>query len=332
MFQNTNRRGLRSNWAFRAGLALSFVPAWFFACLAQDYPKRPVRLVAATTPGGGPDVMARLTAQYLGPRLRQQVIVDNRPGAGGNLGAEQVARAPADGYTLLLCTASQSISATLYRKLNYDLVRDFSAVSFIASAPQILVIHPSLPVKTLRELITLAKKRPGQLLFASGGVGTAPHLAGEMLKAAGAVDFVHVPYKGISAAVTDLLGGHIQFLFAMTPVGLPLVAAGKLRGIAITSLHRSQLAPSLPTMAETLPGFEAIGWYGVLGPAKTPSEIIQKLNEEIQAILNMPEVKKSLTDQGTESVSSTPSSFAGFIQKDIAKWGDAIRRANAQQD
>jgi tripartite-type tricarboxylate transporter receptor subunit TctC len=332
MLQYTSRKEVHFNRAFCAGFALSFVPAWFPACLAQDYPKRPIRLVAATTPGGGPDVMARLAAQYLSPRLRQQVIVDNRPGAGGNLGAEQVARAPADGYTLLLCTASQSISATLYRKLNYDLLRDFSAVSFIASAPQILVIHPSLPVKALRDLVTLANKRPGQLLFASGGVGTAPHLAGEMLKAAGAVDFVHVPYKGISAAVTDLLGGHIQFLFAMTPVGLPLMSAGKLRGIAITSSNRSQLAPGLPTMAETFPGFEAIGWYGVLAPAKTPLEVVQRLNGEMQVVLNMPEVKKSLADQGTESVNSTPSSFTDFIQRDIAKWGDAIRRANAQQD
>lgn len=313
-------------------LLVAFAAAAVTPCNAQDYPRRTIRIVAATTPGSGPDLIARLVAQHLSSRVGQPVIVDNRPGAGGNLGAEVVAKSPADGYTLLLSTSSQAISATLYRKLNYDLMRDFAPVSFIASGPQILVVHPSLPVKSLKDLVALARARPGDLLFGTGGVGTAPHLAGEMLKTEARIRFVHVPYKGMPAAITDLLGGQIHFIFAMTPVALPHIVEGRLRGVAITSAQRSALAPGVPTMAETFPGFEAIGWYGVLAPAGTPSALVQRLNTEVQTMFDSPDAVKRLKDQGTEPVRSTPGSFAEFVRRDVKKWGAAIIASNAQQD
>lgn len=299
--------------------------------VAQNYPQRPVRMIAVAA-GGGPDLIARMLAAKFAERLGQQFYVENRPGAGGNLGAEFVARAVPDGHTLLLGSASQAISMTLFPKLGYDLTRDLAPVAMIATAPFVLVVHPSLPVRSVRELIALARSARGELLYSSGGAGTPPHLAAQMLKSAAGINFVHVPYKGISLAINDLIGGHVHFSIAATPVGLPLVKANRLRALGVTSATRSALAPDLPTIAETVRGFEVIGWYGLFAPASTPTTVLSRLHQETQNALVQPDVVERLLAVGSEPQAMSAPAFATFIQSEIRKWGKAVRESNAQPD
>ena len=313
---------------------LAIAAAALLACWqagAQNYPQRPVRMIAVAA-GSGPDVIGRMLGAKFAERMGQQFYVENRPGAGGNVGAEFVARAAPDGYTLLMGSASQAISMTLFPKLGYDLTRDFIPVSMISTAPFVLVVHPSLPVRSVRELITLAKSARGQLLYSSGGAGTPPHLASQMLKTAAGIDFVHVPYKGIMPAVNDLIGGHVHFSIAVTTAVLPLVQAKRLRGLGLTSATRSALAPEMPTISETIKGFEVIGWYGLFAPAATPAPVITRLYQETQHAIAQSDVVERLLAVGSEPQAMTPAVFSAFVQSEIRKWGKAVKESNAQPD
>lgn len=318
----------------RHGVRLAIAMAALLACWqagAQNYPQRPVRMIAVAA-GSGPDVIGRMLGAKFAERMGQQFYVENRPGAGGNVGAEFVARAAPDGYTLLMGSASQAISMTLFPKLGYDLLRDFIPVSMISTAPFVLVVHPSMPVRTVREWIALAKSARGQLLYSSGGAGTPPHLASQMLKTASGIDFVHVPYKGIMPAVNDLIGGHMHFSIAVTTAVLPLVQAKRLRGLGVTSAARSALAPEMPTIAETIRGFEVIGWYGLFAPAGTPPAVVARLYQETQHAIAQPDVVARLLAVGSEPQVMTPAAFATFVQSEIRKWGKAVKESNAQPD
>ena len=301
---------------------------------AQGYPSRAIRLIVAFPPGGTSDVVARALAQKLNESFGQPVLVENRPGAGGNLGAELVAKAPADGYTLLVCTPAElAINASLYSKMPYDPVRDFTPVTLATSAPLILVVHPALPVKTVRELIALAKSRPRELNFGSAGSGSSPHMALELLREMAGIQINHIPYKGTAPAITDLLGGHIQVFFSGMPPALPQVRAGKLRALAVTTAKHSSLMPDLPTIVESgLRGFVIDNWQGVVLPANTPRDIVTRLNSEIVKILALPDVKQRLSEQGAEPAGTTPEQFAAYIQSEIGKYADIIRKSGAKVD
>ncbi len=298
---------------------------------AQGYPQRPVRMIAVAA-GSGPDVIGRMLGAVFSERMGQQFYVENRPGAGGNVGAEFVARAAPDGYTLLMGSASQAISMTLFPKLGYDLMRDMTPVSMISTAPFVLVVHPSMPVRTVREWISLARSSRGQLLYSSGGAGTPPHLASQMLKTAAGINFIHVPYKGIMPAVNDLIGGHTHFSIAVTTAVLPLVQARRLRGLGVTSATRSALSPDMPTIAETIPGFEVIGWYGLFAPTGTPVTVISRLYQETQRAIAQPDVTQRLLAVGSEPQAMTAAAFSTFVQSEIRKWGKAVKDSNAQPD
>jgi tripartite-type tricarboxylate transporter receptor subunit TctC len=295
---------------------------------AQDYPAKPIRFVV----GPGPDALARAVSQKLTDAWGQQIVIDQRPGAGGSIAADIVAKARGDGYTLLLATGSHTINAAL-QKQSYDLVRDFRAVSLVGSVPFILVVHPSMPVHSVRELIDLARAKPGALNYGSAGNGTPPHLAGEMLKTLAGINLVHVPYKTAAQAMIDVLSGQPQLMFAVAPVGLPQVKAGRVRGIAVSTAQRSRMAPDLPTVAEAgVPGFDVIGWNGVLAPAGTPPVIINKLYGELEKALKQQDVVQRLAATGFEPVGSNPAAFAEFVQKDIERWARVIRDAGIRMD
>ncbi len=313
---------------------LAIAVATLLACWpagAQNYPQRPVRMIAVAA-GSGPDVIGRMLGAKFAERMGQQFYVENRPGAGGNVGAEFVARAAPDGYTLLMGSASQAISMTLFPKLGYDLTRDFIPVSMISTAPFVLVVHPSMPVRSVREWIALAKSSRGQLLYSSGGAGTPPHLASQMLRSAAGIDFVHVPYKGIMPAVNDLIGGHVHFSIAVTTAVLPLVQSKRLRGLGVTSATRSALAPEMPTISETIKGFEVIGWYGLFAPSGTPPAVVTRLYQETQHAIAQPDVVERLLAVGSEPQVMTPAAFAAFVQSEIRKWAKAVKDSNAQPD
>ena len=314
------------------GIAALFFIAASAASCAQGYPSRSIRIVVAFPPGGTSDVVARTLAQKLNESFGQPVIVENRPGAGGNLGAEFVAKAPADGYTLLVCTPAElAINVSLYGKLPYEPVKDFTPVTLATSAPLILVVHPALPVKTVRELIALAKSRPRELNFGSAGSGSSPHMAMELLRESAGIQINHIPYKGTAPAITDLLGGHIQVFFAGMPPALPQVRAGKLRALAVTTAKRTLLMPQLPTVAESgLRGFVIDNWQGVLLPANTPRDIVARLNSEIVKILALPDVKQRLSEQGAEPAGTTPEQFAAYIRSEIDKYAGIIRKSGAK--
>ena len=316
------------------GVRLTIAMAALLTCwpaAAQNYPQRPVRMIAVAA-GSGPDVIGRMLGAKFAERMGQQFYVENRPGAGGNVGAEFVARAAPDGYTLLMGSASQAISMTLFPKLGYDLTRDFIPVSMISTAPFVLVVHPSMPVRSVREWIALAKSARGQLLYSSGGAGTPPHLASQMLKTAAGIDFVHVPYKGIMPAVNDLIGGHVHFSIAVTTAVLPLVQSKRLRGLGVTSAARSALAPDMPTIGETIRGFEVLGWYGLFAPAGTPPLVVTRLYQETQHAIAQPDVVERLLAVGSEPQVMTPAAFATFVQSEIRKWGKAVKESHAQPD
>ena len=298
------------------------------AVWAQAYPGKPVRMIAASSPGSAVDIVARIVAQKLSEQMGQQVIIDNRAGAGGNLGAELAAKAVPDGYTLFMGTPAHAINTGLYRKLNYDLVRDFAPVSQVTSGAYVIVVHPSLPVKSVKELITLARSKPGQLNYASAGSGNATHLAGELFNSLAKVRLVHVPYKGSGPAVTDLVGGQVQLMFANLVAALPQVKAGRLRALAVTGEKRTAAAPALPTVIEAgVPGYVVLSWFGVLAPVSTPREIVMRLNAELIQAMRAPEMRDKLAGDGAEPTTGTPEQFAAFIKSEITQWTTVVRNA-----
>ena len=298
------------------------------AVWAQAYPGKPVRMIAASSPGSAVDIVARIVAQKLSEQMGQQVIIDNRAGAGGNLGAELAAKAVPDGYTLFMGTPAHAINTGLYRKLNYDLVRDFAPVSQVTSGAYVIVVHPSLPVKSVKELITLARSKPGQLNYASAGSGNATHLAGELFNSLAKVRLVHVPYKGSGPAVTDLVGGQVQLMFANLVAALPQVKAGRLRALAVTGEKRTAAASALPTVIEAgVPGYVVLSWFGVLAPVATPREIITRLNAELIQAMRAPEMRDRLASNGAEPATGTPEQFAAFIKSEITQWTTVVRNA-----
>ena len=303
------------------------------ASAQSTYPNRPIRLIVPFPPAGAADILSRTIGPKLGEALGQQVVIDNRTGAGGNIAADLVAKAPPDGYTLLMgFVGTHGINTTLYSKLPYDAVKDFAPVTLTAASTLILVSHPSLPVKSIKELIALAKAKPGQLNFASPGSGTPQHLGGELLKRMAGVDMLHIPYKGAGPILADLLGGQVAMGYISMPAALPHIKSGKLRALGVTSSKRSAVAPDVPAIAESLPGYEVENWYGVLAPAGTPKEIVDRLNGAIAKSLQLPDVKDRLAGQGFETLSSTPEQFAAYIKSEIVKWAQVIKDSGARVD
>jgi len=301
---------------------------------AQDYPNKPLRLIVPFPPGGGNDILARSVGQRLAEAVGQQIIVDNRGGAGGLIGAELAAKAVPDGYTIFLASIGNlAFMPALHAKLPYDPVRDFAPVTLLATSAFVLVVNPSLPAKSVRELIALAKARPGQLNYASAGQGSSLHLTGEIFKLATNTDLVHVPYKGGAPALTDLIAGQVQIMFATTPGTLPHVRTGKLRALGVSGSKRSVAAPEVPTIAEGgVPGFEVLNWYGIVAPGKTPAAIVQRLNGELVMILKAPEMIESLGTQGLEAAGGTPEKFGAFIKSEIAKYAKVVKAAGIRAE
>jgi tripartite-type tricarboxylate transporter receptor subunit TctC len=296
----------------------------------QSYPSKPIRIVVTFTPGGAPDIIARLLGERLTAAWGQSVIIDNKPGSGGNIGSDFVAKAAPDGYTLVVGTVgTHSINGALYAKMPYDMVKDFSPVSLVATTPNMLVVHNEVPAKTVKELIDLGK-REGKMSFASSGSGTSIHVSGELFKSMTGIDMTHIPYKGRASAIPDLLGGRVTMMFDNMPSSLPLVREGKLRALGVTSLTRSAAAPEIPTIAESgLPGFEAVSWFAVFAPAGTPKPLVDKLQAEISRILKMPEVAKKLTDIGLEPVGSSADELATYQRAEIVKWAKVVKDSGA---
>ncbi len=310
----------------RFALALLVLMPWC-AGAQTPYPSKPVRFIVPSAAGGGTDIIARAVAQKLSEALGQQFVVDNRPGAGQMIGIELVAKSPADGYTILMAASTLAINSIMYKKVPYDPVRDFAPITQAASLPNILVVHPSLPVKSVAELVEYARRQPGKLNFASAGIGTSPQMSIELLKSMTGIDMVHVPYKGTSPGVVDLLAGQVSVMAPNLLTALPHIKAGKLRALAVTSAKRTGALPEVPTVAETLPGYESAQWYGVLAPAGTSREIVARLHAEIVRALKHSDVKDRLAADGAEPVGSSPEEFAAFIKSEIDKWARVARAA-----
>jgi len=301
---------------------------------AQSYPTKPIRLVVPFPAGGTTDILAREVGQRLSLSLGQSVVVDNRPGAGGNIGSELVAKSAPDGYTLLMATVgTHAINPSLYAKMPYDHVKDFAPVVLVAGVPNVLEVTPSLPVNSVADLIKLAKEKPGQINFASSGNGTSIHLSGELFKTMAGVDMTHVPYKGSAPALTDLIGGQVQVMFDNLPSSLPQIKAGKLRAIAVTSAERAPALPNVPTIAESgLPGFEATSWFGLVAPAGTPPAIIARINADVNQWLQSPEAREKLLAQGAAAAGGTPEQFAAYIRTETEKWARVVKASGAKVD
>jgi tripartite-type tricarboxylate transporter receptor subunit TctC len=299
---------------------------------AADYPGKSVRIFVGGATGGGVDITARILAAKLSELLKQQFVVDNRPGAGGNIATELAARSAPDGYTILMGTiGTLAINASLYQSLPFDALRDFAPISRAADSTNILVVHPSLPARSVKELIAIAKARPGELLYGSAQTGTAGHLAGELFNSVAGVKLVHVPYKGGAPAMIDLISGQLQLIFATAITSVPQIKSGRIRALAVTTARRSPIMPELPTMDEAgLRGFEVNNWYGLVAPARTPPEIIKTLNKEVRAALDLPDVKDSMHNQGLDPAPSTPDEFAAYIKSEIAKWRKVVRASGAK--
>jgi tripartite-type tricarboxylate transporter receptor subunit TctC len=310
------------------GASVAALPAASRLAWAQDYPSRPVRWIVPFSPGGGTDVVARLVSQSLSERLGRPFIVENRPGAGANIGTEVVVRAPPDGYTLLLAATVNTINATLYDKLDFDFMRDIAPVAAIIRIPNVMVVHPSVPATSIPEFIAYARAHPGKINFASAGTGTSQHVAGELFKIMAGIDMVHIPYRGTGPALTDLLAGRVLVLFLGAVSSMKYVESGKLRALALTSAARSPALPNLPTMAEFLPGFEASLFYGMGAPRNTPAEIIERLNKEINAGLADPAMKARLAELDGMVLGGTPADFARLIADETDKWRKVIKAAN----
>jgi tripartite-type tricarboxylate transporter receptor subunit TctC len=321
------RRNFLHLAAGAAGLPVVSRIAW-----AQAYPSRPVRLIVPFAPGGASDITARLIGQWLSERLGQPFVIENRPGGGGNLGTEAVVRAPPDGYTLLLCGTPNATNAALYDKLNFNFIRDIAPVAGIEREPHVMVVNSSVPAKTVPEFIAYAKANPGKLTMASGGNGTPSHVFGELFKMMAGVEMVHVPYRSVGPALTDLLGGQVQIVFPTTVSSIEYIRAGRLRALAVTAATRSEALPQIPTVSEFVPGFEATGWYGVGAPKSTPAEIVDMLNKEINAALADHKIKARLTDLGGTVLAGPPADFGGLIADETEKWTKVIRAANIKAE
>ncbi len=314
-----------------AGLA-ALAPAGSRLAWTQSYPVRPVRLVVPYAASGGNDIIARLIAQWLSERLGQNFLVDNRPGGGGNVGTEAVILSPPDGYTLLLASAANAINATLYSKLSFNFMRDVRGIAGLIRVPSVILLHPSVPAKTVPEFIAYAKANPGKLSFAHGGTGTATHLAGELFKMMAGVDMTHVPYRGTGPAMTDLLGGQVQVMFASAPSSVDFIKNGTVHAIAVTVPKRLEALPDVPTVAETIPGFEGSQWYGIVAPKATPNDIVELLNKEINAGLADPKLKARFTDLGGTELPGTTADFTRFIADETEKWAKVVMFAKAKVD
>jgi tripartite-type tricarboxylate transporter receptor subunit TctC len=299
---------------------------------AQSYPSRPVRVIVPFAAGGGVDIVARLIGQWLSEQLRQPFVIENRPGGGGNIGTEAVVRAPADGYTLLLVTAANAINTTLYEKLSFNLSRDIAPVAGIIVVPNVMVVHPSVPAKTIPEFIAYAKANPGKVNMASGPIGGSSHVSGELFKMLTGTDMLLVSYRGTAPAVTDLLAGQVQVLFNSPPASIEYIKAGRLRALAVTTTTRSEVLPDVPTVSEFVPGYEASQWYGVGAPKNTPAQIVEELNKEINAGLAAPKLKARLADLGGTPIAGSPADFGKFIAEETEKWGKVIRAANIKPE
>jgi tripartite-type tricarboxylate transporter receptor subunit TctC len=316
---------MKRRFILSAVLALLAVPA-----VADTYPSHAIRMIVPFTPGGSTDTLARQLADQLRVSLNQSVVVENRPGAGGTIGSDAVAKSPPDGYTLLFVPGAHTINASLFPKLSYDTLKDFAPIVKIADVATMIVVNPSVPVHSVKELLALAKSRPGKINFGSAGIGTVTHMTGELFKMMSGAKLKHIPYKGSSQAMNDLLGGQVEVMFANFPGTLQHVQSGKLRAIAVNGLSRSPLLPDTPTVNESgVPGFNANTWYGVLAPAGTPRPIIDRLNREFGRALSSPEVQKMIRAEGGDPVGGSPEEFAAFIREDMAKWADVIKRTGA---
>jgi tripartite-type tricarboxylate transporter receptor subunit TctC len=308
------------------------LPALSRVAWAQTYPTRPVRWIVGYPPAGASDIAARLIGQWLSDRLGQPFVIENRPGASGNIGTEAVVNAPPDGYTLLLVNAGNAINATLYDKLKYNLIRDIAPVAGIIRVPLVMQVNPSVPVKTVPEFIAYAKANPAKLNMASAGNGTPQHVSGELFKMMAGVNMTHVPYRGSAPALTDLLGGQVQVVFDTTLASIEYIRAGRLRPLAVTTATRLEALPEIPTVSDFLPGYEASGWYGVGAPKNTPTEIVDKLNNEINAALANPKMKAQLADLGGIVLALSPAEFGKLIADETEKWGKVIRAANIKPE
>jgi tripartite-type tricarboxylate transporter receptor subunit TctC len=312
--------------------AAAALPAAPGITMAQTYPARPVRLLVGYAAGGPADIMARLIGQWLSDRLGQPFVVENRPGAGSNLATEAVIRAPADGYTLLLAVSSNAINATLYEKLNFEFIRDIAPVGSIAGTPYVMEVNPSVPAKTVPEFIAYAKANPGKINMASAGPGSAPHVAGELFRMMTGLDLVLVHYRGSAPAMPDLLAGQVHVMFDPLPSSIAHIKAGALRPLAVTTAARSEILPEVPAVGEFVPGYEASGWYGIAAPRGTPTEIVEKLNKEINAGLADPKMKARFADLGVILLGGSPADFERFIADETEKWGKVIRAANIKPE
>ncbi len=327
--RHTSRRLALATLASAAAAALLPLPA-----AAQAYPNKPITMIVPFSAGGTTDILARIVGQALTAELGQSVIIDNRAGAGGNIGGQLAARAPADGYTLFMGTVgTHAINEALYKKMPFDPIKDFAPLSRVANVPNLLVAHPSQPFKTVPEMIAYAKAHPGKINFGSSGSGSSIHLSGELFKSMAKVDMVHIPYKGSAPAVNDLLGNQIAIMFDNMPSAIQHVRAGKLRPIAVTTAKRSPELPDVPTIAESgVPGYDATSWFGLFAVAGTPAPIVTQLNKALVKVLNQPEVKAKIVAQGGEVVAETPEQFAAFIKAETAKWGKVVKESGASVD
>ena len=300
---------------------------------SANFPDKPIKIVVTFTTGGAPDILARLIGERLTAAWGQPVIVDNKPGAGGNLGADFVAKAPPDGYTIVVGTVgTHSINGALYSKMPYDMVKDFTPITLLATTPNMLVINNDVPAKNLKDFIALGKKE-GKMTFASSGAGTSIHVSGELFKTMTGIDMVHIPYKGRATAIPDLLGGRVTMMFDNMPSSLALVREGKLRALGVTSSMRSPAAPDIPTIAESgLPGFDAVSWFALFAPANTPKPIIDKLQTEVRKILKTPDISKRLADNGLDPVGGTPDELAAYQKSEISKWAKVVKDSGAKVD
>jgi tripartite-type tricarboxylate transporter receptor subunit TctC len=331
MTQPSSRRRACAAAALGCALFLATGTALAQASGAASYPSKPIHIVVTFTTGGAPDILARLIGERLQADWGQPVIVDNRPGAGGNPGADSVAKAPPDGHTFVVGTVgTHSINGALYAKMPYDMVKDFAPITLLATTPNLLVVNNDVPAKNVQELIALGRKQ-GKMSFASAGSGTSIHVSGELFKSMTGIDMEHIPYKGRASAIPDVLGGRVTMMFDNMPSSLPLVREGKLRALGVTSLQRSPAAPEIPTIAEQgLPGFDAVSWFALFAPAGTPRPIVDKLQQEVKKIITGPEVGKRLADLGLEAVGSTPDELAAYQRTEIAKWAKVVKDSGAK--
>lgn len=319
--------------------ARAVIGGWIFLLLAsgvgwaQNYPPKPIRMLIGFSPGGGADVVARALTPQLVAALGQQIVVENRPGANGLIAAELTAKAPPDGYTVLVAPGNYAFAPAMNAKLPFDMATAFAPVSLLAETPLLVVVHPSLPAKSIRQLVALAKSRPGELSYASGGIGGSAHLATELFRALTQVDLVHIPYKGTGAVITDLIGGQVPLCICTLPSVLPHAKSGRLRALAVTTARRSSATPDIPTVAEAgVPGYEMSQWYGLLAPAGTPTTFIDRLNTEIGKALKQPELRNRLQSEGAEPAGSSPQEFGAFFKSEIARWTRIVQQAGIRAD